>query len=267
MKKLLLGLVTLLMTACGSVDEKGNEIIPIGQTEQAIYLPAGYGTEDDMTACDNNWSGGFCDAPDFRSIAISVVTNTCDNEFDGYLKAAAERWRKFMAGVGWKVLWKENQAPIIGGDQVNFSIACDGATGGNDLGVTQVVTTPDLVPIFGSYECHDAQFGDFCQFQGGRIKIFHNKIKSHPGWASATATKRENFAMNVAQHELYHASGLGHVAGQPGSQLMVSGPPTTGNTSNFWTIKLSPNSAQRDQLACYNPRSGTKPDNNPACPL
>jgi hypothetical protein len=260
-------LMVALLTACGAYEEQEDEIIPIGQTEQAIYLPAGYGTEDDMSACDNNWSGGFCDAPDFRSIGLAVMTNTCDNEFDGYLRLAAERWRKFVVGVGWKALWKENQGPIIGGDQVNFSIGCDGATGGPELGVTQVVTTPDLVPIFGSYECHDAQFGDFCQFQGGRIKIFHKKIRALAAWAGASAAKRENFVVNVAQHEQYHATGLGHRVGVPdGSELMSVAAGTNPNV-NFWTIKLSPNSAQRDMLACYNPRSGTSPDDNPACPL
>lgn len=263
------GLVSALAGCSGEFTEEGTEPVldryVLGKSEQAIYVPAGYGTEDDQSACDNNWSGGFCDAPDFRAISLAVMTSTCDNEFDTYLKNTAERYRKFLVGAGWKVLWQENATPNVPGDNIVLSIGCDASTSGPELAVTEVNTTP--VP-FGSYECHEDSLGDFCQFQAARIKIFHNRIKAHSGWAGATATKRDNFVTNISQHELYHGAGLGHdLSAALGSKLMAVGAPTTGSSSNFWTIKLAPTSDQAKQLACYNPASGTQPADVPACPL
>lgn len=262
--KYLFGILSLtLLAACGAAVEDEDRIV-LGKNEQAIYVPFGYGTEDDQSACDNNWSGGWCDAPDFRAISVAVMTSTCpDAQFDTQLKAAAERYRKFLVAVGWKVLWDENQGPGIPGDNIVVSIGCNGNI--SSMGVSDVNVTP--VPL-GSYECHEDSLGDFCQFQGVAIKVNHNMIKAHPGWAGASVTKRDNLILNIALHELYHAAGLGHrVNAALGSELMAVSIPPTGNTSNFWTIKLTPNSAQRDMLACYNPRSGTQPDDNPACPL
>jgi hypothetical protein len=233
----------------------------LGTAHQPIFLPFGYGSEQNATQCDGSWSGGVCYVPDKRRLRVNLRISTCNSTFDVYLAEAYVKWRNFLQATGWTLAVSYDGFPGLG-DAIPVEFKCVGGTGHSALAST-------LTPVGAlDVDCHDAAPGDVCQYKSAKIEIYHNMIGAVPAWNPASDAKRSNFARNIIQHEGFHAAGLGHNSATPGSQLMATGGAQSQDpASNYWNLFLSPNNAERDQLACYNPNSGTQPDDNPACPL
>lgn len=229
MSNYILPIITTIsfLTACGG--ESSTPLQNMGTLKQPIYMPWNYGMEGDTTACSPPWSGGECQVPDQRNITYNWAAS-CTGEktnliSNGLWSAAAE-----VSPLGWTL-------DVV--KSGNWTIHCLGDQTGSPGSTVADTSTMD---------CHDSQFGEVCQFQGGDIYIRFGVVLSLPAYAIATSNQRRNIFSNILKHEIGHTFGFGPSA------------PVVGELDP-WDQVLEFSTGEIDMLDCYTPGSNT----NPSC--
>lgn len=250
-----LAALALLGLACGGPAEEwvAGELVPIGTTQQAIFLPDTYGTENGTEngtknpECSLPWTNGLCSAPDNKNIIYKFYASTCTNWWQARFVEAVAGVEFVVDNLGddWQM-----QGPFStpgGGEIWNYRLECADIPG---------TAEGEFVPQLNSNtDNHSTPNGTFIQYRQGTVSVDAAAIQGRAEWSSKTDAQRQNYARYVITHELLHLLGFGHVPG--GSGVMG-----TSNTLNFRygdSSDIVP-SSYSDRLRCYNEDSGTGDD-------
>jgi hypothetical protein len=234
MIKKICGLILLaLLSACGApndgiyADPEPDAVDELGQLEQPIYVPSGYGKYVNSEPCQ---SAQGCFVPDKKYIQAQFFASTCNNwwqtrmvtafaEVEGYVDNLGDDWGMISPGSGLYV------------------VRCGSVTGG-DLGGFSPSDT----------QSHSS---GLIQYNRGTIKINTAAVEGQSSWANATEAQRQRFAINLIKHEFGHLLGLPHEA----NTLLNNGALTL-----WWNANMSYTTSMRNRMQCYNEDSGTSPD-------
>lgn len=229
----------------------------IGTARQAIYMPAGFGSEDgDQTRCDDgNWSGGGCMVPDSRTIKFRIKSSGPEScgAVGTIITDQAALALDYAIGVANSApnSWNIQRVADAVGVTAHWTIKC--TPGGSPGTTTGDYSTADF---------HSTARGTIKQVQGGTIVIGTASVTSLPAYVNGTQAQRQRVWNNVVRHEVGHAIGFGHKKDAPFSQLMrVSLPqgPTAG-VDDAWDNLLQYDADEKHMLDCYKETSPTTPN-------
>jgi hypothetical protein len=202
----------------------GSELDELGELEQPIYIPSGYGHAG-SNACTSVLD---CFVPDKKYIQAKFYASTCSSWWQARMVTAFANIESMVDNLG-------DDWGFIGPGSGLYEVRC-----GNALEL-------------GSFTPLDTQVhsGGPIQYNKGNILVDVADIQNLPFWvAGSTETQRQTFAVNAIRHEFGHLLGLPH-----GSGIMHAGPETI-----WWNSVISFSAAQRTAMQCYNEDSTTTPD-------
>lgn len=191
MKRVLM-LVGLALVGCGS-----DCMVPLGTSEQAVWVAGGYGARQDGLRCDALNSGEWCSAPrNTTPIRFKFYASTCS---PWWQTRVVEVWNELapkLANAGWDI-----QGPTSGGS-FNYAIKCGPiATGAYGQFAPEVK---------GNMDCDDFYNGEFCRHDKGTVWFNTAKIETGP-FTAQSETNKQRWGRNEIRHEMGHVFGLGHV--------------------------------------------------------
>ena len=255
--KLLLTLLMLCSFACGAEDfagePEGAEPVEIGQVEQALFLPAGYGIEqgtvdgENTPPCYAPFEGAVCGVPRYRKVDINIYPSTCSYLFvRNEMMAAGAAMRNYFNALGWDILtWEGTKGNRS--SAVQMDVRCGTTSSANFLGQTTNV-------LENAVNCLNAgpSAGLICRYTPSNARIFEANISN--AVFGLTSAKASRFANNVIRHEIGHGLGLAH---NTTSGTLMYPFAASSQHSNYTNIALIPTSAERDLIECYRPTGGT----------
>jgi hypothetical protein len=253
MNRIIMTPIALFALACGGRDEDAEPGEILGTAEQAVYHPAGYGTEGgtdangSKTACDGNWSANECWVPNSKTFYTKFQAGTCSSWWQARF---VDMWYEQLAEIDYINVavdvaskWYVGPVPEIFGEPaiapgLIFNWRCQ-ATGG----------IASFQPNSSNSDDIDAGGNDeLRQYKGGTLRVDTAEIEADVLWAASDDARRRRFARNVLRHEVWHQMGHGHE--------YASGPGHLMGTCDYWNEECWPTTTMYDRQKCYNPSNG-----------
>jgi hypothetical protein len=201
----------------GDDDETGD----IGELEQGLTIPNGYGTKTSVS--QRCWDGVDCLHPGTKEYSYNFQASTCSSWYQGRFVAADIRF-------GTQVPWFTKKS---GGTKNTWRCA---SGNGSAQGCT------------GSLGCAVVTFNQHEVITDVDVYIFPDVVSAQSGWSSKTQAQKDRFVDNAILHEIYHSVALGHSDATLDSVLMYASAP-----SAYYSSLLQPQWTERAWLRDYQP--------------
>ncbi len=194
--------------------ETGSEI---GQTDQALTVDEGYGSEQDQFECHLPWSGSRCLLP--KDKTFKIIRNGCTStlrDVCAMLDAAELEWMGELQNHGFSVSFVNAGAAGVDTSTATHTV---GTTTDTLLGLASIQynTGEQVKGPGGNY-----QRGFNCSVELDFDELATALASNRSAYPTIPTTRAQyqNAYFNLAMHELGHCAGLGHHVG--GSNVMQS---------------------------------------------
>lgn len=266
----LLALVAAICACAPVDDEREIAVVQLGELEQEIVMPVGYGTDSSQRRCIPSRGfgpGSFCDVPRWEHVTVGLAADHgCSAYWRNVIELAMGNMATILTNEGWGVTVLPTGAiGEVNGPATAYWLYEDGwpivcrDLEGPSLAGARVYKNPlvdyscdDSITWIGGIDlCPTCTF-EICEYEHGFVAVDVAAISALPGYGSVSTLRRMAISHNIVLHELMHVGGLGHSTTGQGTVLMAAAPKITGGVVDMaWQRTLFPTLEELHLLRDY----------------